>query len=99
MLFSCTFISCNDSNDTNAVKQWPMPDIKVEWNLELIPNAGRPASGVQVYKDLKYNKLFTRSRGWNGGDGVLSVGLPNGDVLWTFNDSFYGLVGKDRTRG
>ena len=99
MLFSCTFISCNDSNDTNAVKQWPMPDIKVEWNLEIIPNAGRPASGVQVYKDLKYNKLFTRSRGWNGGDGVLSVGLPNGDVLWTFNDSFYGLVGKDRTRG
>lgn len=47
--------------------------------------------GVRAYSDLKYDRLFTRTRGWNGGDGVLTVGLPNGDVLWTFNDSFYGL--------
>ncbi|MBR6262187.1 MAG: hypothetical protein IKR05_03110, partial [Prevotella sp.] len=22
---------------------------------------------------MKYNRLFTRTRGWNGGDGVLTV--------------------------
>ena len=56
--------------------------------------------GVRAYSDLKYNRLFTRTRGWNGGDGVLTVGLPNGDVLWTFNDSFYGIVNAvDRSRG
>lgn len=34
--------------------------------------------GVRAYSDLKYNRLFTRNRGWNGGDGVLTVGLPTG---------------------
>lgn len=75
------------------------PDIKSEWNLELMPDATRSGAAV-AYKDWKYNKLFTRTRGWNGGDGVLTVGLPDGSVFWTFNDSFYGRVNAaDRSRG
>lgn len=75
------------------------PDIKPEWDLELIPDATRSGAAV-AYKDWKYNKLFTRTRGWNGGDGVLTVGLPDGSVFWTFNDSFYGRVNAaDRSRG
>ena len=75
------------------------PDIKSEWNLELMPDATRPGAAL-AYKDWKYNKLFTRTRGWNGGDGVLTVGLPDGSVFWTFNDSFYGRVNAaDRSRG
>lgn len=75
------------------------PDIKSEWNLELMPDATRPGAAL-AYKDWKYNKLFTRTRGWNGGDGVLTVGLPDGSVFWTFNDSFYGSVNAaDRSRG
>lgn len=75
------------------------PDIKSEWDLELMPDATRSGAAV-AYKDWKYNKLFTRTRGWNGGDGVLTVGLPDGSVFWTFNDSFYGRVNAaDRSRG
>jgi hypothetical protein len=62
-----------------------------EWKLEYLPEGSRPG-GCMAYKDKKYDKLFTRSYGWNGGDGVFTVGLPNGDVFWTFNDSFYGTV-------
>lgn len=75
------------------------PDIKPEWDLELMPDATRSGAAL-AYKDWKYNKLFTRTRGWNGGDGVLTVGLPDGSVFWTFNDSFYGSVNAaDRSRG
>jgi predicted heme/steroid binding protein len=75
------------------------PDIKPEWDLERMPDATRDGAAV-AYKDLKYNRLFTRTRGWNGGDGVLTVGLPDGSVFWTFNDSFYGRVNADdRSRG
>lgn len=70
----------------------------VEW--ELSPLYNHTEGKVKAYKDLKYNQLFTRTRGWNGGDGVLTVGLPNGNVFWTFNDSFYGVVdAKTRARG
>ena len=77
----------------------PESTVPPEWELEYMPGS-TTQQGVSAYRDLKYNRLFTRTRGWNGGDGVLTVGLPNGDVLWTFNDSFYGLVNAaDRSRG
>ena len=83
------------SMDEVGDEVWATPE---EWELEAMTSA--TASGTaRAYKDLKYNKLFTRSRGWNGGDGVLTVGLPNGDVFWTFNDSFYGVVNGNRSRG
>lgn len=74
-------------------------DLPAEWELEPMRDAARPGA-VTACKDLKYNRLFTRTRGWNGGDGVLTVGLPDGSVFWTFNDSFYGRVdATDRSRG
>lgn len=72
------------------------PVVSEEWQLERIEGDVRPGTAY-AYKDKKYDKLFTRTLGWNGGDGVLTVGLPNGDVFWTFNDSFYGTV-SNRTR-
>ena len=69
------------------------------WELEPM-NEATQSKRVQAYKDMKYNRLFTRTRGWNGGDGVFTVGLPDGSVFWTFNDSFYGIVNAaDRSRG
>src|SRR5699024_10946417 len=48
----------------------------------------------------KYNNLFTRNLGWNGGDGVLTTLLPDGNIFWSFNDSFYGVVDSEtRARG
>lgn len=67
---------------------WKVPS---EWQLEAMTEASQGGTS-RAYKDLKYNQLFTRQRGWNGGDGVLTIGLPNGDVFWTFNDSSYGTV-------
>ena len=81
------------SMDEAGDELWSTPE---EWDLEPMPGSTRSGTS-RAYKDWKYNKLFTRTRGWNGGDGVLTVGLPNGDVFWTFNDSFYGVV-NERTR-
>lgn len=72
--------------------------VEEKYELQLMENP-KGCPGVKVYKDLKYNRLFTRQRGWNGGDGVQTVKLPNGDVFWTFNDSFYGVVKEGRARG
>jgi len=85
-----------DGSTDNPDTGMTFPD---DWQLEPMENASRPGA-VTACKDLKYNKLFTRTRGWNGGDGVLTVGLPDGSVFWTFNDSFYGVVdGNNRARG
>ena len=52
-----------------------------------------------AFKDKKYDKLFTRTLGWNGGDGVLTTLLPDGNAFWSFNDSWYGVVdGENRSR-
>lgn len=76
------------------------PSIDPSWNLVMMPNEGGQASCVFVYKDKKYDALFTRTLGWNGGDGVLTTALPDGNVFWSFNDSFYGVVdGETRARG
>ncbi|MBQ8487739.1 MAG: DUF5005 domain-containing protein [Prevotella sp.] len=76
------------TTDEPGDELWATPE---EWELEAMPSSTY-AGTARAYRDLKYNRLFTRSRGWNGGDGVLTVGLPGGDVFWTFNDSFYGIV-------
>lgn len=73
--------------------------IEEAWNLVEMENGTRKGSIVKAYKDKLYDGLFTRDLGWNGGDGVFTVGLPNGDVFWTFNDSFYGIVNENRARG
>ena len=69
--------------------------IKPTWELELMETNGY----VMAFKDKKYDKLFTRTLGWNGGDGVLTTLLPDGNAFWSFNDSWYGVVdGENRSR-
>ncbi len=67
-------------------------------NLQLIPNSGNWNQEFTVYSDLTYNTFLTRNSGWNGGDGAVSLGLPNGYTLWSFQDSFFGDVTKNRIR-
>jgi hypothetical protein len=52
----------------------------------------------KVVGDSILNHYFKRNDGWNGGDAAYSVLLPDGRILWTFGDTFYGLVGKNRER-
>lgn len=95
--------SCTDALEPQSLhyKEDPNfapPHIEAAWQLEEI-GSELANDYVYAYKDKLYNDLFTRTLGWNGGDGVLTVGLPGGNVLWTFNDSFYGTVnGETRAR-
>ena len=40
------------------------PNMDSAWELQLIPNVGQHSGEVFVYKDKKYDKLFTRTLGW-----------------------------------
>jgi hypothetical protein len=86
--------------DRPAVVVPTPPTLDPSWGLEEMPNIGAQGTNVFVYKDKKYNALFTRTLGWNGGDGVFTTELPGGNTFWSFNDSFYGVVdGTTRARG
>lgn len=69
------------------------PYINPAW--ELVDITDKAGNGVYAYKDKLYDRLFTRTLGWNGGDGVQTTLLPDGNLWWTFNDSFYGVVDGD----
>ena len=76
------------------------PDIQPEWNLQEMPFGMVENSKVYAFKDKLYDGLFTRTLGWNGGDGVQTTQLPGGHIMWSFNDSFYGVVNPvTRARG
>ncbi|MFT3903006.1 MAG: DUF5005 domain-containing protein [Niabella sp.] len=66
--------------------------------LVLIPNEGKWNANVKVYSDTLYNNYLTRYSGWNGADGCYTTLLPDGTLLWTFQDSFFGEVTADRAR-
>ncbi len=54
---------------------------------------------VEFYSDITYwNRLGVRFRGWNGGTGGQTTPLPDGNVFWSFQDSYFGLVSENRTR-
>ena len=79
--------------------RWQVPKVEEAWKLELMPH-NNANHNVYVYKDKLYDALFTRSLGWNGGDGVQTTMLPDGNVFWSFNDSFYGrATSATRARG
>lgn len=106
-LFTSNLAACNDfDNPEIAYEEAPeapvrpeAPSIDPSWNLVPMIDEGQQSPNVFVYKDKKYDALFTRTLGWNGGDGVLTTALPDGNIYWTFNDSFYGTVdGPTRAR-
>ena len=89
ILIACCLLHFAGTVAQNGQQQWAEPQIPAEWGLERMPhNNANP--NVYVYKDKRYDALFTRTLGWNGGDGVQTTLLPDGNVFWSFNDSFYG---------
>lgn len=66
--------------------------------LKLITNVGNWDANVSAYEDLQYDKYLTRYSGWNGGDGNYSHLLSDSTILWTFQDSFIGVVDNTRNR-
>lgn len=64
---------------------------------------GAPAqAAVPVTPYASLNNLFqsygNTSGQWSGGDGTQSLRLPDGRVVWFFNDSWYGTVEPNGTR-
>jgi hypothetical protein len=49
-------------------------------------------AGLQAAPDAKWDALFDRTSGWTGGDGVGTVDLGHGRVLWLFGDAWIGQV-------
>lgn len=94
-LAACLAWPCLGQDLTHEVAadegRWPAPVVREEWNLELMPH-NNANHNVYVFKDKLYDGLFTRTQGWNGGDGVETTLLPDGNIFWSFNDSFYGRV-------
>ena len=80
----CLTTNCLAQDLTHEVaantEKWPVPSIKEEWKLEYLPH-NNANHNVYVYKDKLYDALFTRTRGWNGGDGVETTMLPDGNVF------------------
>lgn len=49
--------------------------------------------------DAHFNRLLARDNGgWTGGDGTLSIPLPDGRSVWLFGDSLLGTVDPDGRR-
>jgi hypothetical protein len=76
------------------LNQEPIKDLYFDWV------GAAPASNmVGVYRDITYWNLFAmRMKGWNGGNDCNSISLPDGNVLWTFGDSYFGRISEFRNR-
>lgn len=83
--------SCDDPNQDV---------IDVEEPEEPIPCEQSTCWDKKFYacRDSTYIRLFTRNKGWTGGDATYSVDLKNGKTLWMFGDSFIDQVSANRTR-
>ena len=54
---------------------------------------------LKVVQDTFFTEMFNRDCcGFTGGDGTISVLLPDGRTVWIFGDTFLGTVNPDNTR-
>jgi hypothetical protein len=60
-------------------------------------SSDEPLSHVAI--DEEYNKLFTRDKGWTGGDVAHTVPLSDSVTLWLFGDSWVGNVKRNSHSG
>lgn len=91
------------TSEAGIAKHWYVRILKINDQapgprLQLLQSNGRWDPRVTVYSDLDYNDYLTRYQHWNGGDGCYSVLLPDGRIVWSFQDSFFGQVSSDRNR-
>jgi Subtilase family/Fibronectin type III domain/Peptidase inhibitor I9 len=62
-------------------------------------SAGVPAGGMTAAQVSAMFGAYGDAGGhWTGGDGTVSVLLPDGRVAWLFSDTFLGAVNADGTR-
>lgn len=60
---------------------------------------GLSVGDLKAVPDTFFTELFNRDCcGFTGGDGTMSVLLPDGRTVWIFGDTFLGTVNPDNTR-
>ena len=63
------------------------------------PDASGGAAPTAVAPDAAFERLFAaQDSGWTGGDGGVSLRLPDGRTLWLFGDSFLGVIEPNGSR-
>lgn len=62
------------------------------------PAFASPAAVSATQLNNMFREYGDRGVGWTGGDGTLSVPLPDGRVAWVFSDTFLGTVNPDGSR-
>lgn len=93
-LGACLLIGSKASAQKTDLRQEALKGIELDYR----ENAAGSAN-CEVYSDLTYWNFFAvRYHGWNGGNGACSTTLPDGATLWTFADSYFGLVSENRER-
>lgn len=60
---------------------------------------GTPALATEITNKFTSYGNSTSVDRWTGGDGLEAIELPDGRVLWFFNDYWYGTVKSNLTRG
>ena len=88
------FAACNKDDDDSIVEP-AEPEEPVVITCE---QSACWDESIYACRDSVYIKLFTRNKGWTGGDATYSVDLKNGKTLWMFGDSFIDQVSEDRSR-
>ena len=90
----CLMLGSKASAQKTDLRQETLKGIELDYRET---SAG--SSDSEVFSDLTYWNFFAvRYHGWNGGNGTCSTTLPDGSTLWTFADSYFGLVSENRER-
>lgn len=60
--------------------------------LATLANAAAPPTVVRATPAPEFDRLFERTEGWTGGDGMHTVALAPGKTLWLFGDTWVGKI-------
>ena len=92
-------IIVSDETQGTVYNPWyPDDPQEDELVLEDVPRDAAWPECITVKKDLTYNGYFTRDFGLNGCDGVYTTELPDGNIFWSFGDSFFGMLSDPTLR-
>jgi hypothetical protein len=92
---------CHNKLNRFGVLRWltAILELAVLLSCHSPPGSRGYAPDAAVVPDADFSHLFAaHGDGWTGGDGTISIRLPDGRSLWLFGDSFIGGVKSDGTR-
>ncbi|WP_160097126.1 fibronectin type III domain-containing protein [Kibdelosporangium aridum] len=91
--------SLNAARDLHGLCSAEYRAVQASWTAVNVQGTD-PACHVNPSSDLNtmWNNYGNAGGHWTGGDGTVSVRLPDGRTAWLFSDTFLGTVNADFTR-